>query len=113
MLCGIGQRTAVAITLIGVVLLLSGTSLLPASQTASHSCCLRMSMPCERSQASCCTVAPQVPPATVSQVFPGLASVEVVQSFALAIDRPDSRDAAATAVVPSQSPPPGAFSLRI
>jgi hypothetical protein len=113
MMRGINQRTAVAITLIGVVMLLSGMSLLPASPTATHSCCLRMNMACESSQASCCTAGPQVPPASVTPAFLGMASVEVVQSFTLAIDRPDSRDAAATAVVPFQSPPPGAFSLRI
>ena len=112
MLRGISQRTAVAITLIGVVLLLSGMSLLPAPRSTAHSCCLHMSMPCGSSQASCCTAGPQIPPAAVTPAFPGLASIEVVQGFALAIDRPASRDAVVTAVIPSQSPP-GAFSLRI
>jgi hypothetical protein len=113
MLRGAGQRMMVAITLITVVLLSSGMCLLPAQQTSARSCCLHMGMPCDSSQASCCTVGPQIPPATIAPVFLGLASLDIMQGFVLAMDRPASRDAVTTAVTPSQSPPPGTFSLRI
>jgi hypothetical protein len=113
MLRGISQRAAVVITLIGVVLLSSGLRVLPASHSAAHSCCLHMGMPCDSSQASCCTVGPQIPPATIAPAFLGLASVDAMQEFPLAMDRPVSRDAMTIAVTPSQSPPSGAFSLRI
>ena len=103
----------VAITLLTVVLLSSGMCLLPAQQTSAHSCCLHMGMPCDSSHASCCTAGPQIPPAAVAPAFLGLASVDTAQGFLLAVDRPASRDAVTTAVNPSQSPPLGAFSLRI
>ena len=113
MLRGISQRTAVVITLIGVVLLSSGMWVLPASHSTTHSCCLQMGMPCDSSQASCCTAGPQIPPAAVTPAFLGLASVDAVQGFPLAMDRPATRNAVTTVVAPSQSPPSGAFSLRI
>jgi hypothetical protein len=113
MLRGTGQRTMVAITLIGVVLLSSGMCMLPASHSAAHSCCLHMGMPCDSSHASCCAVDPQIPPAAVTPAFLGVASMDTVQGFPLAMDRPASRGAATTTVTPSQSPPSGAFRLRI
>jgi hypothetical protein len=113
MLRGAGQRTMVAITLITVVLLSSGMCLLPAQQTSARSCCLHMGMACDSSQASCCTVGPQIPPATIAPAFLGLASVDAVQGLPLAMDRPAWQDRVTTAVTPSQSPPLGAFSLRI
>jgi hypothetical protein len=112
MLCGIGQRTAVAITLIGVLLLSVGTCVLPA-QRAAHSCCMHMSMPCESLQASCCVAAPQSPPAAVTPLFTGLTQADVAQNFHLAGDASNPREALIAAVLPSQSPPPGNFILRI
>jgi hypothetical protein len=103
----------VAITVITVVLLSSGMCLLPAQQASARSCCLHMGMPCDSSQASCCTVGPQIPPATIAPAFLGLASVDAMREFPLAMDQPAWRGAVTTAVTPSQSPPSGTFSLRI
>jgi hypothetical protein len=111
MLCGIGQRTAVAITLIGVLLLSFGTCVVPAQQV-THSCCMHMSMPC-KGNADCCKVSPQVPPATVTPVFAGLASMDVAGDSPSLGHSSTLRTAVITSSLPSQSPPPGIFSLRI
>jgi hypothetical protein len=111
MLCGIGQRTAVAITLIGVLLLSFGTCMVPAQQV-THSCCMHMSMPCN-GKADCCKVRPQIPPATVTPVFAGFASMDVAENLHSLGDRSTLRTAVIASSLPSQSPPPGIFSLRI
>jgi hypothetical protein len=111
MLRGIGQRTAVAITLVGVLLLSVATCVLPAQPT-THRCCMHMSMPCE-GKADCCKVSPQIPPATVTPLFSGFASNNVTEDFLSAASGSASREAAIAPVVPSQSSPPGIFILRI
>jgi hypothetical protein len=112
MLRGISQRTAVAITLLGVLLLSVGTCVLPTQQ-ATHRCCMQMSMPCESVNASCCTARPQVPPATVTPAFAGFASLDVAAEFLPANDSSLSREVVIALVAPSQSPPPGISILRI
>jgi hypothetical protein len=111
MLRGISQRTAIAITLMGVLLLSVGTCVVPA-QPATHRCCMHMSMPCE-DKADCCKVSPQIPPATVTPLFSGFASINVTEGFLAARDSSMSRGDVIAPVVPSQSPPPGVFILRI
>jgi hypothetical protein len=70
-----------------------------------------MIMPCE-GKADCCKISPQVPSATVKPLFSGLAPMSVTEDFLSA--SPASKRAASIApVLPSQSPPPGIFSLRI
>jgi hypothetical protein len=112
MLCGIGQRTAVAITLLGVLLLSVGTCVLPA-QPATHSCCMHMSMPCKSLNANCCAAGPQVPPATVTPIVTGFASMDVAQEFLPASARSISREAVSARLVTPQAPPAGNFILRI
>lgn len=112
MLQGVGRRTAVAITLMGVLLLSVGTCVAPA-QPAAHNCCMHMSMPCNGTKASCCIVRPQAPPATVTPIFAGFASMDVVQEYLPARASSTSRETVIAAVIPSQSPPPGIFILRI
>jgi hypothetical protein len=112
MLRGIGQRTAVAVTLMGVLLLSVGTCVLPA-QHATHSCCMHMSMPCKSLSASCCTAGPQAPPATVTPIVTGFASMDVAQVFLPARDSSLSREAVGAPIMPPQSPPTGNFILRI
>jgi hypothetical protein len=110
MLCLLSQRMAVAITIMGMLLLSVGTCVIPA-QSATHSCCAHMSMPCE-GKADCCKVIPQVPPATVTPLFSGFASISVTADFFSVASGAASHEAA-TVVVPSTSPPPGIFILRI
>lgn len=111
MLRGITHRTAVAITLVGVLLLSVGTCVVPA-QSVTHSCCMHMSMPCQ-GKADCCKAVPQVPPATVTPMFAGFVSTDVAEDFFTASDGFTSRATAITPVLPSLSPPPGIFILRI
>jgi hypothetical protein len=111
MLRRISQRTAVAITLVGVLLLSVGTCVVPA-QPAAKSCCMHMSMPCE-GKADCCKVSPQIPLAAVTPLFSGSASMTVTEDFLSAAMGPASRQAAIVPVAPSQSSPPGIFILRI
>jgi hypothetical protein len=112
MLTGTTQRTAVAIALMGVLLLTVGACVLPA-QHATHSCCMHMSMPCGSVNANCCVAVPHAPSAMVTQAFHGQASVEVAQDFFSADIFDASQLAVTAAVVPPQSPPPGNFILRI
>jgi hypothetical protein len=70
---------------------------------------MHMSMPCE-GKADCCKVSPQIPPATVTRLFPGFASNNVTEDFLSAASGSASREAAIAPVVPSQSSPPGTSS---
>jgi hypothetical protein len=112
MLLGVGQRTAVIITLIGVLLLSGGTCILPAQQ-ATHRCCMDMSKSCGGVKADCCKASPQTPPATVTPVFPGLASMDAAREFVPSNGDSLSREILTAPVAPSQSPPSGNFILRI
>ncbi len=112
MLRGISQRTAVAITLMGVLLLSVGTCVVPAQQ-ATHKCCMHVGMACSGVKADCCKASPQIPPATVTPLFAGFASTDVAEVFLSAKDNPASRGVAIAPALPAQSPPPGNFSLRI
>jgi hypothetical protein len=110
MLRGTFSRTAVAISLIAVLLLSVGTCVVPA-HAATHICCMHMSVPCE-GKADCCKASPLVPPATVTPLFAGLASMDLAEVF-LSANHSSTRETAIARIVPSQSPPPGFFSLRI
>jgi len=110
MLRGITSRTAVAISLMAILVLSVGTCVVPARAT-THSCCMHMNMPCE-GKADCCKASPQVPPASVTPLFAGFASMDVAEDF-LSANNSWTREAAIAQIVPSQSPPPGIFSLRI
>ena len=112
MLRGISQRTAVAVALMGVLLFSVGTCVLPA-QHATHSCCSQMSMPCAPAKTNCCTASPQAPPAVVTAVFSGFTQMAATLVSLPASDSSVSRVGAIAAVLPSQSPPPGIFNLRI
>jgi hypothetical protein len=112
MLRGLNQRTAVAIVLMGVLLFSVGTCVLPA-QHAAHSCCMHMSMPCGSSARTCCAAGPQIPPAVVTPAVSGIAVTAVAEAFLPASVGSVSHDVVTAAVIPSQSPPPGNFILRI
>ena len=112
MLRGISQRTAVAVALMGVLLFSVGTCVLPA-QHATHSCCSQMSMPCAPANASCCAASPQVPPAVVTATFSGATQMAATQVSLPSSDSSVSCVGVIAAVLPSQSPPPGIFNLRI
>jgi hypothetical protein len=112
MLRGVNQRTAIAITLMGVLLLSIGTCVIPA-QSAAHSCCSHMGMPCPSVNAGCCAASPGTPTAVVTPAFPGLAPIDIAADFLPAGDSSVSRDAMIASILPSQSPPPGIYILRI
>jgi len=97
---------------LGVLLLTVGTCVLPA-QPATHPCCMHMSMPCESLNASCCTVRPQIPPATINPVAAGVAPMDIAEDFLPATLNSLARASIVAAVQPAQSPPPGIFILRI
>jgi hypothetical protein len=111
MLCGISQRTGVAITLMGVLLLSVGTCVVPAH--ATHECCMHMGMACNGVKADCCEASPKIPPATVTPLFAGLASTDMAEVFLSTNNRLTLRGVAIAPALPAQSPPPGIFSLRI
>jgi len=111
MLRGISQRTAVAITLMGLLLSV-GTCIIPA-QRVVRSCCSHMSMPCDGTKANCCKVSPQAPPAAVTQVFPGFASMDAAEDFFPASGKSTPHPIVVATVLPPQSPPPGISILRI
>lgn len=112
MLCGLGQRTAVAVALMGVLLLSVGTCVLPA-QRAAHSCCQHMGMPCVPAKASCCTASPQAPVAVITTTLSGSAQMAIVQVSLQAGDNSVTGMFMSAAALPSQSPPPGIFNLRL
>jgi hypothetical protein len=95
----------------GVLLLSVGSCVIPA-QAAIHSCCVHMSMPCE-GKADCCKVSPQTPPAAVTPLFAGFASMDIAEDFLSASDNSSAREIAIAPVLPPQSPPSGNFILRI
>jgi hypothetical protein len=112
MMRGVNQRAAIAITLMVALLFSAGTLVLPA-QNGAHSCCLHMNIPRSSSKTNCCTVAPQIPPAVVTPAFPDSVSLDLTPAFLPAVIRPIAVDIVALAIIPPQSPPNGAFSLRI
>jgi hypothetical protein len=112
MLRGLSQRTAVAVALVGVLLFLVGTCVLPA-QHARHSCCSQMDIPCAPANASCCAASPQAPPAVVTSMFSGTTRMAAAQVSLPASDSSVPHVVMIAVVLPSQSPPPGIFNLRI
>ena len=110
MLRGLTRRTAVAIALMGVLLLSVGTCVAPAQTT--HNCCMHMTMPCE-SKVKCCMAAPQAPPAMVTSAFHGVVVIEMLRGVVAPGDETISRDVVSVAVLPPQGSPPGNFILRI
>jgi hypothetical protein len=112
MLRVLNHRTAVAIALIGVMLFSVGTCLLPA-QSATHSCCAHMSMPCGPSARNCCTASPQTPPALVKPAVNGIASIAAAPDLLPVRVESAFSDAVAAPLVHLQSSPPGVFILRI
>src|ERR1700744_30174 len=100
---GITQRTAIAITLMGVLLLAFGTCVVPATP-ATHRCCKHMSMPCH-GKADCCKVNPQIP-ATGTPFFSGHAGANVSEDFFSSASDAALRGQAISPVVASQSSPP-------
>lgn len=95
-----------------VLLFSFGTCVLPA-QHATHSCCQHMSMPCAPANASCCAASPQVPPAVVTATFSGTTQMAATQVSLPGRDNIVTRMGVIAVVLPSQSPPPGIFNLRI
>lgn len=73
-----------------------------------------MSMPADApTKPACCTVAPQIPPAVVTSPYPGTVFLQAEPATLPADLHPVSRTPVAARILPPQSPPPGAVSLRI
>ena len=106
------MRTAVAVVLMGVLLFPVLTCMTPV-QPVVHSCCLHMSMPGSDSARTCCTTNPQTPPAVVTPARSEMSGAFVTQGFVSGIQGEVPRESAIASLVPSQSPSPGTFILRI
>jgi hypothetical protein len=112
MLSGVYKRAAVAIVLMSSLLAPFGTCLQPAHKTA-HSCCAPASESGKTAQTNCCTASAPLPAVVVATNLPGSAPMTVAQEF-ISLDEFSSRsEFPRFAVIPSHSPPPGAFILRI
>jgi hypothetical protein len=112
MLRPFSQRTAVAIALMSVLLFSVGTCVLPA-QPATHGCCSHMSMPGMPLKSTCCTASPRIPPAVTTAPYRSAPALAITQQAIPAPDHLASRESVIAAVIPSHSPPPGNFILRI
>jgi hypothetical protein len=112
MLIGVYKRAAVAIVLMGSLLAPFGTCLQPAHK-AAHSCCAPASRSSQSVRTNCCAASVPLPAVVVAPNLPGSAPMTVAQEF-ISLDEFSSRsEFPRFAVIPSHSPPPGAFILRI
>jgi hypothetical protein len=109
---GVFQRAAVAIVLMGSLLAPNGICLQRAHKTA-HDCCVPASETNKTVQTNCCIVSTPLPAAAVTPNLPGPALSSIVQEFIPSDEFSSPSEFPALAVVPPQSPPPGAFNLRI
>ncbi len=112
MLRGVFQRGAMAILLMGA-LLTPREICLQQTHKEAHSCCAQASQGIKTVQKNCCSVSAPLPAAVFASAFPGLAPFAVMQEFVSSNDLYSSSELLASAVVPPQSPPTGAFNLRI
>ena len=112
MLRGVFQRAAVAIVLMGALIAPAG-SCLAQPHRSGHSCCPHTSVPSKALQNDCCTVRTPLPAVVVAANLPGSASMTVAREFISSNLLSSPREFPAAAVIPPQSPPTGAFNLRI
>jgi len=113
MLQGVFQRAAVAIVLMGALAAPAETCLQPAHK-AMHACCAGMAESGASMQGNnCCAARPILPAIVVAPAVTVSAPLPGAQEFAGANERSTPGEFVALAVIPPQSPPTGAFTLRI
>lgn len=112
MLIGVYQRAAVAIVLMGTMLAPIGICLQPTHK-AAHSCCSHPSKSNQSVRTNCCTASAPLPAVVVTPKLSGVAPMTVARAF-VSLNEPVSlSEFPVLSVIPPQSPPTGAFILRI
>jgi len=109
---GVFQRAAVAILLMGTLLVPMGICL-QRTQNTAHSCCSHPSEPAKTAQKNCCIASAPLPAVVVTPDLPDAASIMVAQEFVSSDEPSFSSEFQRLSVIPPQSPPTGAFILRI
>jgi hypothetical protein len=112
MLRSVFQRAAVTIALMGMLLAPYGNCMQPAHKT-THSCCLHASKSDKAAQTNCCAACALQPADIVATKIHALTSLSAVQEFFPSTELPSPIEFRALAVLPPESPPTGAFILRI
>jgi hypothetical protein len=112
MLSGVFQRAVMAIVLMGTILAPLGTCL-HRIHRADHNCCSPASESAVSARADCCTAGAAMPAMTIAAVHPAAAPMILAPAFFSAGEPSSPREFQASAIVPPQSPPAGAFNLRI
>src|ERR1035437_3666692 len=112
MLRSVFQRAAVAIVLMGTLLAPFGTCL-QRTHKAAHSCCAPASEPGNTARTNCCKTSAPLPAVVVAPNLPRTASFTVAQVFISSDELSSLSEFPILAVIPPQSPPAGAFNLRI
>src|ERR1035441_10454961 len=112
MLRGVFHRTAVAIVLMGALLAPFGTCLQRTHKTA-HGCCAPASDPSRTAQTNCCAAGAPLPAVVIAPNLPGSTSIAVALEFVSSDELSSRGKFPILAVIPPQSPPTGAFILRI
>jgi len=114
MVRGSFQRAAVAILLVGMMIAPLGICLQRSSKSA-HSCCMEQkssqTLHCVRT--NCCVVRTQLPAMLAKSTLPGPSRSEAVHEYMVCVTANAVDEHSAVALIPPQSPPPGAFILRI
>src|SRR5271157_3634480 len=105
---GVFQRAAVAIVLMGSLLMPSGNCLQPTHK-AAHSCCLHASKSHQSVGTNCCTASAPLPAVAVAPNLPGSAPLTVVRVFVSLDESASSSEFSVLSVIPPHSPPAGAF----
>jgi hypothetical protein len=80
---------------------------------SAHSCCMPASALDIAAQMNCCTVRTPVPAIVVAPLLPAPTLVAVEPEFIATSETTSAAALSASAFNPPQSPPPGAFILRI
>ena len=112
MLHGVFQRAAVAVLLIGSLVAPAQICLQHAQKTG-HRCCVSMSEPGATIHNDCCSVRPTLPAVVVAPAVTSSVTVSDAQEFVSSNGLSSPSELTVSAVIPPQSPPPGASILRI
>lgn len=110
MLKGSFRRAAAAIILMGTLLAPFGNCLQRTHKTV-HNCCAPASQ--SSAQTNCCIASAPLPAVAVTPSLPGSTAITVEQEFISSDELSSLKGFQPSAVIPPQSPPTGAFILRI